>query len=95
MGLGLGLPDFKFDLEKVRLASNWTLDSNETEFNAGNETFGESNLLSFLEGLKGHISGEWEISKAAFYFLMILYIVVIIVGACGNSLGNVEKFHSN
>ena len=46
--------------------------------------FESNSLEDILEGIKGRISGEWELSGAVFYVLTTLYILVILTGAFGN-----------
>lgn len=77
--LGL-LPNIKFDLDKVRYASNLTLDLNETTIN------GTEDLEDILLDIKSHINGEWEISGVAFYSLLTLYILVMVSGSFSNGM---------
>lgn len=84
--VGLNLDNHNIDLNFSKLSSTNNLYSFEGD-KASNETFQKDHdLQDFLKEIRGHISGESEISQAVFYTLMIIYIVVILAGGTGNAL---------
>lgn len=74
--------DMDIGLNFSKLSTNNLYDGS-----GSNETFQQDNdLQDFLNDLRGHISGESEVSRVVFYTLMTMYIVVILAGGCANAL---------